>query len=330
MLRFGLVGAGRIGRIHGSNVAARSDAKLVAIADADGAAASSMAAQTGARAVSVEEAISGADIDAVLICAPTDMHADLIEQAARAGKAVFCEKPVDLSSERIKTCLAVVEQAGTPLMIGFNRRFDPNFATLKARLAAGVAGAIEIVTIISRDPSPPPVSYIARSGGLFRDMMIHDFDMARFLLGEEPISVMAVGTSVVDPSIGEAGDVDTAAVILETKSGKIAQISNSRRATYGYDQRVEVHGSKGMLRAGNIHETTLDFASAAGFVADPVQNFFLERYAAAYRMELDAFIAAVTKQSKPTPDGHDGLRAQMLSDAATLSAQERRRVDIAG
>lgn len=329
MLKFGLVGAGRIGRIHGSNVAARPDAKLVAIADADAAAASALAARTGARAVSVEEAIGGAEIDAVLICAPTDMHADLIEQAARAGKAVFCEKPVDLRSERIKTCLAVVEQAGTPLMIGFNRRFDPNFAALKARLQAGLAGEIEIVTIISRDPSPPPVSYIARSGGLFRDMMIHDFDMARFLLGEEPVAVMAVGSSVVDPSIGEAGDVDTAAVILETRSGKIAQISNSRRATYGYDQRVEVHGSKGMLRAGNIHETTVDFASAAGFSADPVQNFFLERYAAAYRLELDAFIAAVTRKSTPTPGGHDGLRAQMLSDAATLSAQERRRVDIA-
>lgn len=330
MLKFGLVGAGRIGRIHGSNVAARSDAALVAIADADAGAASSLAAQTGARAVSLEEVVGAAEIDAVLICAPTDMHSDLIEQAARAGKAVFCEKPVDLSSERIKACLAVVERAGTPLMIGFNRRFDPNFAALKARLEAGLAGEVEIVTIISRDPSPPPVSYIARSGGLFRDMMIHDFDMARFLLGEEPVSVMAVGTSLVDPAIGEAGDVDTAAVILETRSGKIAQISNSRRATYGYDQRVEVHGSKGMLRAGNIHETTVDFASAAGFAADPVQNFFLERYAAAYRLELDAFIKAVTGRSKPRPDGHDGLRAQVLSDAATQSAQERRRVDIAG
>jgi myo-inositol 2-dehydrogenase/D-chiro-inositol 1-dehydrogenase len=246
----------------------------------------------------------------------------------RAKKAVFCEKPVDLSADRIRACLDVVERAGMPLMIGFNRRFDPNFATLKARLDAGQAGEVEIVTIISRDPAPPPVSYIARSGGLFRDMMIHDFDMARFLLGEEPIAISAVGTSLVDPAIGEAGDVDTAAVLLETKSGKIAQISNSRRATYGYDQRIEVHGSKGMLRAGNIHNTTVDFANEAGFQADPVQNFFLERYAAAYRLELDAFIKAVKTGGKPRPDGQDGLRAQLLSDAATESAQKRVRVAI--
>ncbi len=328
MLKFGLIGAGRIGRIHGGNVAARSDAKLVAIADADAKAASSLAGETGARVAQVDDLIHSPEVDAVLICAPTDLHADLIEQAMRAGKAVFCEKPVDLSSDRIRACLDIVDRAGRPLMIGFNRRFDPNFATLKARLDKGLAGEVELVTIISRDPAPPPVSYIARSGGLFRDMMIHDFDMARFLLGEEPVAVSAVGSSLVDKAIGEAGDVDTAAVVLETRSGKIAQISNSRRATYGYDQRVEVHGSKGMLRAGNIHETTLDFASASGFTADPVQNFFLERYAAAYRRELDAFITAVTTGTKPRPDGHDGLRAQLISDAATLSAREHRRVEI--
>ena len=328
MLNFGLVGAGRIGRIHGGNVAARKDARLVAIADADGTAAADLASRTGSRVASIDEVVGGKDVDAVLICAPTDMHSDLIESAVRAGKAVFCEKPVDLSSDRIRSCLKVVESAGQPLMIGFNRRFDPNFAALKKRLAAGQAGEIEIVTIISRDPGPPPLSYIARSGGLFRDMMIHDFDLARFLLDEEPVAVTAVGSSLVDPAIGRAGDVDTAAVILETKSGKIAQISNSRRATYGYDQRIEVHGSKGMLRAGNIHETTVDFAGESGFMADPVQNFFLERYAAAYRLELDAFVKAVTTGDKPRPDGHDGLRAQMLSDAATRSAQEHRRVEI--
>ncbi|WP_131118310.1 inositol 2-dehydrogenase [Lichenihabitans psoromatis] len=328
MVRFGLIGAGRIGRIHGGNVATRSDARLVAIADADAASATALAQQTGAEVRAADAILTASDIDAVLICAPTDLHADLIEKAARAGKAIFCEKPVDLSSDRIRACLDVVAQAAVPLMIGFNRRFDPNFATLKARLDHGLAGDIEIVTIISRDPSPPPVSYIARSGGLFRDMMIHDFDMARFLLGEEPIAVTAAGSALVDPAIGEAGDVDTAAVLLETGSGKIAQISNSRRATYGYDQRVEVHGSKGMLRAGNIHETTVDFASAAGFNADPVQNFFLERYASAYRLELDAFVKAVTSGTAPTPSGQDGLRAQMLSDAATQSAQEKRRIEI--
>jgi myo-inositol 2-dehydrogenase/D-chiro-inositol 1-dehydrogenase len=327
-MRFGLIGAGRIGRIHGSNAAARADSKLVALADADAKAAEALAKETGAAVDTIDGVLGNPDIDAILICAPTDMHSDLIEKAARNKKAVFCEKPVDLSSDRIKACLKVVEAAGTPLMIGFNRRFDPNFAALKARLAQGLAGDIELIHIISRDPGPPPLSYIARSGGLFRDMMIHDFDLARHLLGEEPISVYATGSSLVDKAIGEAGDVDTAAVILETKSGKIAQISNSRRATYGYDQRIEVHGSKGLIRAQNVHETTVEIATASGFTADPVQNFFLERYAAAYRLELDHFVSAVTKGEKPSPSGHDGLRAQMLSDAATDSAQGHKRVEI--
>ena len=327
-MRFGLIGAGRIGRIHGSNVAARADSKLVAIADADSRAAETLAKETGAKVDSIDAILASRDIDAVLVCAPTDMHAGLIEMAAHNKKAVFCEKPVDLSSERIRACLEVVDAAGIPLMIGFNRRFDPNFAALQARLVLGHAGDIEIINIISRDPGPPPASYIARSGGLFRDMMIHDFDIARHLLGEEPISVFAAGSSLVDKAIGELGDVDTAAVILETRSGKIAQISNSRRATYGYDQRIEVHGSKGMIRAQNIHETTVEIATAAGFSADPVQNFFLERYANAYRLELDHFVKAVAGGTKPTPSGTDGLRAQLLSDAATESARTHTRVEI--
>ena len=327
-MRFGLIGAGRIGRIHGGNVAARADSTLVAIADADPAAAQALAGTTGAALTSAEDLLANRSIDAVLICVPTDMHADLIEQAARAKKAVFCEKPVDLSSDRIRACLRVVEAEGTPLMIGFNRRFDPNFAALKARLVQGLAGEIELIHIISRDPGPPPVSYIARSGGLFRDMMIHDFDLARHLLGEEPVAVFAAGSSLVDPAIGEAGDVDTAAVILETRSGKIAQISNSRRATYGYDQRIEVHGSKGLIRAQNIHETTVEIATEKGFASDPVQNFFLERYANAYRLELDHFVTAVTQGEAPQPSGQDGLRAQLLSDAATESAQTHRRIEI--
>jgi len=322
MLRVGLLGAGRIGKIHGGNVAAHPQARLVAVADAMAPAAEALAAATGAAVAAIDAIVASPDIDAIVICTPTDMHADQIEAAAKAGKAVFCEKPVDLSSERIRACLATVRTAGTPLMIGFNRRFDPNFAALKRRLDAGEAGATEIVTVISRDPGPPPVDYVKRSGGLFRDMMIHDLDMARFLLGEEPVEVHAVGSSLVDPAIGAAGDVDTAAVMLKTASGKIAQISNSRRATYGYDQRIEVHGSKGLLRAGNVHETTVEIATAAGFRADPVQNFFLERYAAAYRAELDAFIGAVVGGTAPSPSGEDGLRAQVLADAATESARK--------
>ena len=239
------------------------------------------------------------------------------KSAVRAGKAVLCEKPVDLDAKRIEACLKVVDAAKKPLMIGFNRRFDPNFAALKKRLDAGAVGKVEMVTVISRDPGPPPVSYIERSGGLYRDMMIHDFDMARFLLGEEPVVIHAVGSVLVDPDIGKAGDVDTAMVMMRTASGKLCQISCSRRAAYGYDQRIEVHGSAGMLRAGNIHETTVEIATKAGFATDPVLNFFLERYAQAYRDELAAFIDAIETGKPTSPSGYDGLMAQRLADAAT-------------
>ena len=322
MIRIAVLGAGRIGRIHGRNAAAHPGARLVAVADPHTPSAAALADATGAQVAGLDEIVERSDVDAILICTPTTTHADLIERGARAGKAVFCEKPVDLSSARIEACLGIVEKAGTPLMIGFNRRFDPNFASLRQRLASGEVGDVELVTILSRDPGPPPVSYIATSGGLFRDMMIHDLDMARFLLlGDEPVEVHAVGSSLVDPAIGQAGDVDTAAVLLKTASGKIVQISNSRRATYGYDQRVEVHGSKGMIRAGNIHRTTVEVATATGIAADPVQDFFLERYADAYRAELTAFVDAVVAGSTPEPTGHDGLKAQRLADAATESAQ---------
>ena len=321
MLTFGLLGCGRIGQIHGRNIAAHPDARLVAVADALPQSAESFAAATGSEARPVEAILTAGDIDAVVIGTPTDTHAELIEKAVAGGKAVFCEKPVDLDSQRIRQALARV--GDTPLMIGFNRRFDPNFAALKARIDDGLVGKVELVTILSRDPGPPPVPYIRSSGGLFRDMMIHDFDMARFLLGGDAIvEVHAVGSCLVDPAIGEAGDVDTAAVLLKTVSGRIAQISNSRRATYGYDQRIEVHGSKGLLKAENVPETTVVLANASGVAADPVQHFFLERYKAAYRHELAHFIEAVTKGRSPSPTGEDGLKAGLLADAATQSHRE--------
>jgi myo-inositol 2-dehydrogenase / D-chiro-inositol 1-dehydrogenase len=319
MVRFGLLGAGRIGQIHGRNAAASPKGTLVAIADPFPKGAQSLAAATGAEVREIDAIFSSKDIDAVMICTPTTTHAEFIERAANAGKAIFCEKPVDLDAKRVENTLKVVEKSGVALMVGFNRRFDPNFGNLKARIDEGVVGNVELVTILSRDPGAPPVSYIATSGGLFRDMMIHDFDMARFLLGEEPVEVHAVGSSIVDPEIGKAGDVDTAAVLLKTASGKICQISNSRRATYGYDQRIEVHGSKGLLTAGNVLETTVKFASKTGISADPVQNFFLERYDAAYRNEMNAFIDAVMNKKAPNPSGHDGLMALVLADAAQKS-----------
>jgi myo-inositol 2-dehydrogenase/D-chiro-inositol 1-dehydrogenase len=328
MLRIAVLGAGRIGRIHAGNAAASPHATLVGVADVDAEAAGALADTYQARTASAEALIAAPDVDAILICTPTDTHADLIEAATAAGKAVFCEKPVDLSSDRIRLCLKKVEQSGHPLMIGFNRRFDPNFAEVRRRIDAGAVGSIELVTILSRDPSPPPASYVARSGGLFRDMMIHDLDMARFLLGEEPVEVHAVGSSLVDPEIGKAGDVDTAAVLLKTASGRIGQISNSRRATYGYDQRIEVHGSLGMVRAQNVPLTTVETADAQGFRADPVLPFFLERYTAAYRAELASFIAAVIGKQLPSPSGLDGLKAQVLADAATEAASTGKPVKV--
>lgn len=329
MLRFGLLGAGRIGQIHGKNIAASADATLTAVADVDKKAAAALAAKTGAEVRGADAIIKAGDIDALVIGTPTDTHANLIEAAAKAGKAVFCEKPVDLASKRVERCLKVVEASGIPLMIGFNRRFDPNFAALKDRVRKGAIGSVEIVSVMSRDPGPPPISYIERSGGLYRDMMIHDFDMARFLLDEEPVELVAYGSSLVDPAIGKAGDVDTALVIMKTASGKLAQISNSRRASYGYDQRIEVHGSKGMARAENIPETTVVIAGKGGFTSDPVQNFFLERYADAYRLELAAFIAAVASKKTPSPSGRDGLAAQRLADAAAKSRETGKPVKIA-
>jgi myo-inositol 2-dehydrogenase / D-chiro-inositol 1-dehydrogenase len=257
----------------------------------------------------------------VLIATPTPTHADYIEHAAAGKRAVLCEKPIDLDAARTRACLAAARTSGIVLMVGFNRRFDPHFAALQQRLAAGEIGALELLTIISRDPVPPPPSYVATSGGLFRDMMIHDLDMARFLLAEEPVAVSAAASCLVDPSIGAAGDVDTAVVTLRTASGLLCQISNSRRATYGYDQRIEAHGATGLLRAGNVFPTTVEYAGAAGFQTDPVLPFFLERYAGAYRNELDAFVRATTGAAPARPDGEDGLRALLLADAAEQAAR---------
>ncbi|PTX57375.1 myo-inositol 2-dehydrogenase [Litoreibacter ponti] len=319
MLKIGILGAGRIGQVHARTIKSLDTARVVAVSDFYPETAEALAKTCGAEARSSDEIIASADIDAVVIGTPTDTHYGLIEASAKAGKAIFCEKPVDMSADNIRTLQAIVSEAGVPFFVAFNRRFDPNFAHLQSRIEAGDIGDVEIVTILSRDPAPPPIGYIKSSGGIFRDMMIHDFDMARFLLGEEPVTVFAVGAALVDPEIGAAGDVDTAAVTLTTASGKICQISNSRRATYGYDQRIEVHGSKGMLRGENVLENTVQLATADGFGTAPTMHFFLERYARAYAAEMEHFISAVTQGKRPTPDITDGLRAQMLADAATLS-----------
>ncbi|MDJ1018425.1 MAG: inositol 2-dehydrogenase [Paracoccaceae bacterium] len=322
MTRIGVLGSGRIGQVHATTIHRLREARLVAVADAYEDAARSLADQTGAEVRETEAIIGADDIDAVVICTPTDTHADLIEDAARAGKAVFCEKPVDLDADRVRACIATVEDAGVPLMVGFQRRFDPHFRALKDALEAGKIGEIEQVIITSRDPAPPPIEYMRRSGGLFRDMTIHDFDMARFLLDEPIRRVLATGAVRVDPAIADAPDLDTATVLMETGSGTQVVISNSRRASYGYDQRVEVHGSGGMLQVGNEHEARLTAATGEGFSSPVLLNFFMTRYLDAYAEEMRAFIDAIGKDAEPPVTARDGLAALLLADAAAKSVEE--------
>lgn len=328
-VNFALLGAGRIGKVHARAVVSNPNARLVAVTDAMPEAAAAIAAQTGAAVRSMDEIAAAADVDAVVICTPTDTHADLIERFARAGKAIFCEKPVDLSVARVKACLKVVEETGALLMLGFNRRFDPDFQAVKAAVDGGAVGTVEMVTITSRDPAPPPVAYIGRSGGIFRDMTIHDFDMARWLLGEEVETVMAAASVLVDPEIGAAGDFDSVNIILRTGSGRQAIITNTRRAAYGYDQRIEVLGSLGAVSAENTHQANIQVATGAGYTRPPLLDFFMTRYVAAYANEIAAFVAALVDE-KPVPvTGHDGLKALLLAEAALKSVAEGRAVRVA-
>lgn len=315
-----LIGAGRIGKVHASGVAQHPQARLAAVVDVYAPAAGALADEYGARVASEDEVFADERIDAVLIASATDTHAELIERGARTGKAIFCEKPVDLSLERVQRCLATVEEHGARLFVGFNRRFDLHFQALKTALDRGDIGKPELLHITSRDPGPPPLDYVKVSGGLFRDMMIHDLDIARWLLGE-PVAVSASGSCLIDPAIGAAGDVDTATVTLKFAGGELALISNSRRASYGYDQRLEIHGSEGMLQVHNPPETQLVTSGAAGVVAQKPLPFFLERYAGAYRAELDAFIRMVLGGTEPEVSGVDGERALVLAEAA-LRAHE--------
>jgi len=322
LITVGVIGAGRIGQIHAMNLYRHAGAELKSIVDVSNSAAGSLATACNAQTTTVEALLDDSEIDAVVIASPTDTHADLVCRAAESGKAVFCEKPLDLDVDRARRCLAVVEKHGTFMCLGFNRRHDPSFSRLKEEIGEGHIGDVEVVSITSRDPSPPPLDYIARSGGLFRDMMIHDFDMARWLLGEEPVEVYASGSVLVDTEIGTAGDVDTAAAMLTTAGGRLCQINNSRRCNYGYDQRIEVFGSQGMVRAGNRRETQVETASALGFGRDPVLPFFLERYADAYRIQLEKFVNAVAGETVELPGGDDGLRALQLANAAQLSSEK--------
>jgi myo-inositol 2-dehydrogenase / D-chiro-inositol 1-dehydrogenase len=328
-IRFAVLGAGRIGKVHAGAISGNHEARLVAVADAVPAAAEALAGTWGVEVRRVEAIEASEDVDAVVICTPTTTHADLIERFSRAGKAVFCEKPIDLDLDRVRSCLKVVEETGARLMVGFNRRFDRHFRALRVAIDDGRIGKVEMVQITSRDPGPPPADYIRSSGGLFRDMTIHDFDMARFLLGEEPETIFAVGSVLVEPEIGTLGDYDSATVVLTTAGGRHCTISNSRRATYGYDQRIEVLGERGMVAAENQRPVSIELANADGFTRPPLHDFFMTRYTEAYASEIASFIDSVRSGAEPSPSGRDGLMALALADAALRSAAEGRAVRVA-
>ncbi|MBE2167806.1 MULTISPECIES: inositol 2-dehydrogenase [unclassified Cobetia] len=325
-MKIALLGAGRIGRVHARAISDHPTAELASVSDAFSAAAESLASEYGVPVLSADDVFSSDDIDGVLIASSTPTHSDFLERAARSGKAVLCEKPIDLDLVRTRHCLAVLEEYPVTCALGFNRRHDPQFSALKTAMDSGRIGKLEMITITSRDPEPPPAEYIAASGGIFRDMSIHDLDMAAWLLGEPVTEVTVSGSCLVDPAIGEAGDLDSVLINLKSASGKLVNISNSRRACYGYDQRIEVFGSKGMLEARNETDTQLRFTGAEGAVDERPQWFFLERYSRAYAQEVADFVAAWQENRAPLAGAQDGLAALELAEAALISYREGRRV----
>jgi myo-inositol 2-dehydrogenase/D-chiro-inositol 1-dehydrogenase len=318
MIAVALFGAGRIGAIHAANVAAHPALTLKYVVDPAAQPAERLAATFGAAAVSSGQALADSAVAGVIIASSTNTHLDHCLAAAAAGKAIFCEKPIDLDLARARAAAPAL--ASAQMLLGFNRRFDPQFQALKAQLDAGAVGKLETLNIVSHDPAPPPIDYVRVSGGLFRDMAIHDFDTARWLLGESPSEVFAAASCLVDPAIGAAGDVDTAKILLRTASGKLCLISNSRRSGYGYDQRIEAFGSGGMVRAGNVTESALATWSEAGAAADRFQNFFLDRYADAYRLEMDHF-AEILAGAAARVGLDDALAALALAEAAAESVR---------
>jgi len=323
MKNVALFGAGRIGRIHGGNAAALPGVKLQVVCDPVGDAAAQLAQALGARVGTPDAVFADKSIDAVIIGSPTDTHSDLIHRAAASAKHIFCEKPVDLSVPRAVECAAAVKAAGVACMIGFQRRFDPTFSEAKQRLQRGDVGAAEMLVITSRDPGAPPLTYLKASGGIFRDMLIHDFDVFRWILcvddGDEAATLFATGSVLTDPAVGQAGDIDSTAVTIRTKKGKLCQINTSRRAAYGYDQRFEVLGSKGMLQCGNHRPSEVVQSDASGVHAEKPEHFFLQRYREAYRLELAHFFETLQSGGRFRTTIDDGVAAQKLADAAAQS-----------
>jgi myo-inositol 2-dehydrogenase/D-chiro-inositol 1-dehydrogenase len=324
MKHVAVFGAGRIGRIHASNLAALPGVQLDAICDPSAEAASDLAQSLGAKVSTIEAVLADKQIDAIAICSPTTTHSDLITRAAAAGKHIFCEKPVDLSVPRAQACAEAVKAAGVACMIGFQRRFDPTFNEASRRLAAGDIGNAEMLIITSRDPGAPPAEYIKESGGIFRDMLIHDLDVFRWILcadGDEAAWLSAAGSVLTDTAIAALGDYDSTAVTIRTRKGRLCQINTSRRAAYGYDQRFEVLGSQGLLQCGNQTPTGVVQSDASGVHSDKPEAFFLQRYAAAYRLEIEHFFETLQSGGVFRTTVADGVAAQKLADAATQSCQ---------
>lgn len=331
MIRVAVLGAGRIGQIHAANVAANPLAKLIAVADPFPAAGKALAEKLGCEfSISPDEVIARNDVDAVVIGTPSDTHAELMLKAARAGKAVMCEKPVDNDMAKADEAIAELNALKAKVMMAFNRRFDPSNIELRRAIDAGDIGDVRQVIISSRDPGLPPRDYVAHSGGIFRDMAIHDFDMARFLLGEEPVEVYAKASRLVDPGLMEEfSDYDTLMVIMQTKSGKQCHINCCREASYGYDQRFEILGSKGMLQNDNLRPSTVRRFNAVETEArQPLLNFFLQRYTDAYRNELGAFLTALTEGTAMPTSPFDGRQALRLAEAAIESVKTGRTVTV--
>ena len=324
MIEVALFGAGRIGQIHAGNLSRLPGVKLKYIVDVNRAAAVDVAARHRAEVRTAEAALADEAIRAVIICSSTDTHADLIQRAAAAGKQIFCEKPVDLDLARARACAAAVAGAQIPCVIGFQRRYDPTFAALKRRLDAGEVGEPEVLVVTSRDPGAPPVEYIRRSGGIFKDMLIHDFDICRWILGDEAVSVYATASCLTDPAIAAAGDADSTAVTIRTQRGRLCQINTSRRAAYGYDQRFEILGSLGMLAAGNHRPTEVSAHKAAAISSDVPERFFLERYRAAYAEEMLHFAEVLVGNAVPRTGMEDAVKALQLAEAATRSFHDGR------
>ena len=318
-INLAIIGAGRIGKVHALAINNSKIANLVYIYDPDEEIAKKFSVEFNCLVSNIDNIKKDKQIDAVIICSPTDTHVELICIFSNYKKAIFCEKPIDLDIKKVRKCLETIEKNKTQFMIGFNRRFDPHFQSLKNSLKQDKIGNIETIIITSRDPGLPPINYLKQSGGIFKDMTIHDFDMAIFLLDELPVEIYSSASILIDDQIKEVEDFDTASVILKTLSGKQIIISNSRRSSYGYDQRIEVHGSLGMVSAENQRPISIEIANSQGFTKPPLHHFFMTRYINAYAEEINYFVNSLKSGSEIKPNGIDGLNALIIAEAAKSS-----------